>query len=103
MQRWPVESSQLESVGYDSGSSVLEVKFKRGTAVYQYKDVPPEVHADLMNSKSKGKFFGGSIRNQFTCTKIEEKPDEANQAQDPQEGAPNQAQATAADTDSGSR
>ena len=56
MERIPVESSNLSSVGYDSASSVLEIEFKSG-GIYQYSGVPQNVYDGLMNAVSKGKYF----------------------------------------------
>lgn len=81
MQRTPVKSSQIASIGYDAGTSTLEIEFPtRGEAprggatgvgsVYQYSDVPPNVHADLMAAESVGKFFGANIRGKFKYTKL---------------------------------
>ncbi len=39
MDRTPVSSSNLASVGYDSESMVLEIEFLNGS-VYQYFDAP---------------------------------------------------------------
>ena len=72
MQRWPVESSQIASVGYDSAKQVLEIEFKRGNTVYHYAQVPPEVHEELMAAKSIGKFFNAEIRDKFPFHKLEE-------------------------------
>jgi hypothetical protein len=54
MEREEVTSSNLRSVGYDAESQILEIEFKQG-AVYQYYEVPPEVHASLMAARSIGR------------------------------------------------
>jgi len=64
MDRMPVESSTLKSIGYDPETSTLEVEFRRG-AIYQYFDVPPDVYAQLMSASSHGQFFVHHIRNHF--------------------------------------
>ena len=61
MKREPVESSNLKSVGYDPCTRVLEIEFKDGS-VYEYDDVPCEVHSGLMDAESKGSFFYENIR-----------------------------------------
>ena len=43
MQRQPVESSSLASVGYEERTRTLEVEFHNG-GVYQYLEVPASVH-----------------------------------------------------------
>jgi hypothetical protein len=45
MQRLPVESSSVVSIGYASQERVLELEFRQSGEVYQYFDVPAEDHA----------------------------------------------------------
>src|SRR5258708_2199221 len=71
MQRWPVESSQIASVGYDPAKQVLEIEFKRGNAVYHYAQVSSEVYEELMAAKSVGKFFNAEIRDKFLYHRLE--------------------------------
>jgi len=51
IERTPVRSSALRSVGYGPEQRVLEIEFTNGD-VYQYSDVPPEVHRGLMAAES---------------------------------------------------
>ena len=62
MERVPVESEMIRSVGYRDG--VLEVEFEKGS-VYQYFDVPAPLHDELMQADSKGTFFNDQIRGAF--------------------------------------
>lgn len=68
MDRTPVVSGQLVSVGYDPETRILEVEFKN--SVYRYFDVPTEIHAALMEADSKGRHFGNKIRGQFKFEKV---------------------------------
>ena len=68
MERVPVESSSLMSVGYDPDSATLEVEFHGG--IYQYFGVSPEVHEGLMSAGSKGSYFNQFIRNGYPCSKV---------------------------------
>jgi hypothetical protein len=52
MRRQHVASSAISSVGYDERSSVLEVEFESG-AVYDYFNVPPRVHQDLLKAPAR--------------------------------------------------
>lgn len=61
MQREPVTSSKIKSVGYDPERKVLEVEFKNG-GLYQYSGVDPQEHADLMAAPSIGKHFHAAIK-----------------------------------------
>ena len=61
MKRKPVESSNICAIGYDPASKILELEFGIGVdmghstnRLYQYFDVPFEVHRDLMDAPSKG-------------------------------------------------
>lgn len=64
IERKPVESSVLASVGYDAAKRLLEIEFHSG-AIYRYLDVPEEIHRRLFAAESKGHFFGANIRNKF--------------------------------------
>jgi len=60
---FPVESSQLRAVGYDTGRHVLAAQFLHGAqAIYHYPNVTPELHAAFLASDSKGAFFGKHIQ-----------------------------------------
>ena len=64
MQRQPVESTNVRSVGYDPATRTLEVEF-RSAGVYQYSDVDEETFNQFMASSSKGKFLNKSIKGKF--------------------------------------
>ena len=68
MTMTPVASSNISGIGYDQSTRVLTVQFHRG-AVYDYDDVPPNVHHEFLNADSKGRFFQRYIRNDFTATR----------------------------------
>lgn len=69
MERVPVISSNLESVGYNPDSETLEVEFKNGS-VYEYYNVPSFMHERLMAASSVGTFFNAEIRNVYNNSKI---------------------------------
>jgi hypothetical protein len=69
MDRDPVSSSNLVSVGYEPDSETLEVEFK-GTGVYQYYNLPTFMHERLMAADSVGKFFNAEIKNAYPCSKV---------------------------------
>jgi hypothetical protein len=60
MNRQPVESSMIRSVGYDAASATLEVEFNSGK-VYQYFEVPAEIHQELMEASSHGSYMRSAI------------------------------------------
>jgi len=67
MHRVPVESSSIDSVGYEK--NVLEVRFRNG-GLYQYFDVPEQVLVMLMQADSKGRFFNQHIRGRYQSTRL---------------------------------
>ena len=56
----PVESSMIDSVGYDEETHCLQVVFNTGK-VYCYEDVPPEVFQGLLAAESKGQYMRACI------------------------------------------
>jgi hypothetical protein len=69
VDREPVSSSTILSVGYDAASETLEIEFKT-TGVYQYLNVPQFMSERLMMADSVGKFFNSEIKNAFPCVKV---------------------------------
>ena len=61
MERIPVQSTNLVSVGYDTGSLTLEIEFNTGS-IYQYFGVPQNVYEELMGAASKGRYFDQNIK-----------------------------------------
>jgi hypothetical protein len=68
MQR--VDSSNIESVGYDPDTAQLHVRFTNGS-LYQYENVPPDVHQDLMASSSIGTQLHQVVKGQYPHTRLE--------------------------------
>jgi hypothetical protein len=64
MQREPVDSSTLASVGYDETQFLLELEFRSGE-LYQYFGPPNHIHRELMTAESKGRFFNQQIHDHF--------------------------------------
>ena len=69
MERVPVSSSNIVSVGYDSENETLEIEFKT-TGVYQYFNVPLFMHERLFMADSVGKFFNAEIKHAYPCCKV---------------------------------
>ncbi len=69
MERIAVDSTNLESVGYDSQSLVLEIEFKRG-GIYQYYDVPEYLYVELMGAGSKGTFLNENIKSTYNYSQV---------------------------------
>lgn len=65
IQRQPVKSSSIRSIGYDPMSKTMEIEFNSG-AVYEYRGVTEETYQGLMNADSIGKHFHSEIRPRHT-------------------------------------
>jgi len=66
----PVQSSSLESIGYDHRTRQLTVKFRNG-GVYHYENVAPQHHARLMGAESVGRYFMEHIRGSHRAKKAD--------------------------------
>jgi hypothetical protein len=62
-----VQSSGITHIGYDAEKKTLGIKF--GAREYHYKDVPPEIHTQLLSAPSKGKFYIQEIQKKFEMAK----------------------------------
>ena len=56
MNRIPVTSHNIYSIGYDSNSKVLEIEFDT-YAIYRYYEVPEDVYEKLMLQSQRDRFF----------------------------------------------
>lgn len=69
MDRDPVTSSNLCSVGYDEGEMVLEIEFIGGS-VYRYSGVPQSVYIGLMGASSAGSYFHRNVKDVFPTIRV---------------------------------
>lgn len=69
MERIPVTSSSIATVGYDEDSATLEIEFEGG-AVYQYFDVPSAVHAELVGAGSVGAYHAQQIKGAYRYARV---------------------------------
>ena len=67
MNRTPVTSSNIASVGYENGT--LEIAFVDG-GVYQYSNVPEQIYLGLMSAASKGGYFHDHIKDRYLTSKV---------------------------------
>jgi hypothetical protein len=75
MERQQVKSTNIKSIGYDKENQVLEVEFIN-SSVYHYHKVSEKVYTSLINAKSHGIIFNGTIKGKYTFLKGEwEVPD----------------------------
>ena len=70
MNRVPVTSSSVVSVGYDPTSFVLEVEFRSG-GVYQYSHVPAAAHRLLLQAASIGDYVNTIIKPRFEVVRVQ--------------------------------
>jgi DNA helicase HerA-like ATPase len=69
VQRVPVASTNVASIGYDPPTQTLEVEF-HGGRVYQYFDVPVQVYEGFMSAPSKGQFLQQSIKGLYRHARL---------------------------------
>ena len=69
MERQEVDSSSIDSIGYDEENQILEIEFHDG--VYQYKNVPEYVYLDMITSGAIGSFFNEDIKHEYSCSRVE--------------------------------
>jgi hypothetical protein len=63
-----INSTNLKSASYDTGSEDLTVSFNNGT-IYVYNKVPWTVFTKFRMSESQGKFFNAEIVKKYKYTK----------------------------------
>ena len=69
MDRKNIESSMIQSIGYDANNSTLEIEFKSG-AVWQYFDFLESSWYEFEAAESQGKFFHRVIKNQYSESRV---------------------------------
>jgi KTSC domain len=69
MDRQPVRSSNICSVGYEPETHALEVEF-RGGGVYQYSGVPETVYQGMMRAASKGSYFHDHVKDRYSFRQV---------------------------------
>ncbi|HET6226827.1 MAG TPA: KTSC domain-containing protein [Bacteroidia bacterium] len=62
MKREHVDSSGIQTIGYDPVKKILEVEFIE-RHIYRYLNVPEILYLQLMKAASKGTFFNTKIRD----------------------------------------
>ena len=67
MNRRPVTSSNIASIGWDEG--VLEVEYRSGH-LYEYADVPEGVYQAALGASSVGKFVASEVQGNFQSKRL---------------------------------
>lgn len=69
MNRNPVASSSLVSVGYDEQAQTLEIEFNNG-GIYQYYNINSGLFEQFMQAPSKGQFLHVYIKNAYAYSRV---------------------------------
>jgi hypothetical protein len=69
MERTPVTSRDIRSIGYDPETQTLEIEFNKG-GVYQYAGVPEGEYEAMKNADSKGKYLNANIKGRYPYIKL---------------------------------
>ncbi len=64
MEMHYVDSSNLESVGYDENTNTLFVEFKK-SGIYKYFGVPKYVFEELLTASSPGTYLNDRVKNVY--------------------------------------
>ena len=69
MDKQPVRSSNIRSVGYEVEAQMLELEF-HGGRVYQYSGVSEVIYRGLMEANSKGSYFHQNIKDRYPFIRV---------------------------------
>ena len=69
MRRVPVTSSNIAEIGYDKASGTFEILFRNGR-LYQYFDVPPQEHSELIKASSHGRYLNAHIKGRYRYARV---------------------------------
>lgn len=69
MQRQPVKSSNIKSIGHDPATNTLHVEFNGGS-VYEYVGVSAEKHKALLSADSIGSHLHSTIKPHHAAKKL---------------------------------
>lgn len=69
MNRTPVSSSSIASVGYERETATLEVEFADG-GLYQYFDVPEHEYEALVGADSIGSYFANQVKGVYRYARV---------------------------------
>lgn len=71
MRRRAVNSSALQSIGYDAEKYILELEFRDNGDVWQYFNFKPAAYKKFVNAVSLGNFFATRIKGKYDEEKVE--------------------------------
>lgn len=62
------QSSNIRSASYNLAERILEITFSNG-GTYQYRNVPQEVFAGLLQAPSAGRYVARQIKNRYPVSR----------------------------------
>ena len=73
MKMIQIQSSNIESVGYDPETKILEITFNN-KSIYQYNEVPKSIYDSLMKTNkeggSVGRYFLANVKGVYEFSRI---------------------------------
>lgn len=67
MEMYPVNSTAIESIGYDAQTRRMKIKFIQGET-YTFCNVPQSVFDNFLKASSKGTYYNDYIKDKFQCS-----------------------------------
>lgn len=67
IERLPVDSSNLKSIGYSADRQVLAIEFASSGLVLHYDNVPLDVFERLGAAESRGRFYAKEIKGKYSA------------------------------------
>lgn len=64
------ESSHVDAIRYEPDTQDCYVRFQGDGSVYRYRDVPPNVWDQFLESGSKGRFVNIVLKRQYLYERI---------------------------------
>lgn len=65
-----VDSSNIESIGYDADARELHVRFLQSGEIYVYYNVDEWIFTEFMAADSKGRYLNENIKSVYDCGKL---------------------------------
>lgn len=65
-----IDSSNIEAIGYDSGSRELHVRFLKSGETYVYYEVDEWVFQEFRQADSKGTYLNTNIKGRYRYGKL---------------------------------
>lgn len=70
----PIDSTSIESLGYDEAANKLYVRFRETGDTYVYFLVPRRVHDELTSTVSPGRYLNTCIKAKYPFARLATSP-----------------------------